>query len=125
MNYSQNLHSKLKYNKAIEKLVLTMLKSVSLGGFLMNNLIESISYFISDLADDSILLRAWKLRISFGFGYIVLMSFGYMLNSHNYRGFLGFTIAYYGTFIISRLVFEAIESIGEPFEEKPFYKFLF
>lgn len=33
MNYSQNLHIKLKYNKAIEKSFLTMLKSISLGGF--------------------------------------------------------------------------------------------
>ena len=94
----------------------------------MINLTESIIYLIDDcfkaLADDA-LRRAWEIRICFALAYTLSMCFGYSLNSHNYRGFLGFTIANYGTFIITRIIFDALECMGEPFEEKPFYKFLF
>jgi hypothetical protein len=95
----------------------------------MSNFIESINYLIDDcfnlLVEDNILRRAWEVRISFAFSYIVLMSLAYMINSNNSKGFMYFSIVFYAIFVLSRLVFETIESCGEPFEEKAFYKFLF
>jgi len=95
----------------------------------MNNLIWSldslISYCMDRLADDRALQLAWELRISFVFLYVFLVYPAYALSSFSFGKLTGFTVVLYVTFILFRLVFEAIASIGEPFEEEPFYKLLF